>query len=136
MEIAKLLKESFKIENIDRKKVKFSKNSKYISNDQTHYILPELIIVKNKNGAILFNRIVDQLKDLGSWKEKGIDYIEIHSEFPYFILSMNMITCGIRFGLWEDYGNDISRLSNEILLEELQDDYSSFKCDIDRLFVI
>ena len=136
MEIVKLLKEFFKIENIDRKKVRFSKNSKYLSNDQILYILPELIIVKNKNGAILFNRIVDQLKDLGSWKEKGIDYIEDHSEFPYFILSMNMITCGIRFGLWEDYGNDISRLSNEILLEELQNDYISFKYDIERLFGI
>ena len=49
---------------------------------------------------------------------------------------MNMITCGIRFGLWEDYGNDISRLSNEILLEELQNDYISFKYDIERLFGI
>ncbi len=49
---------------------------------------------------------------------------------------MDMITCGIRLGFWEHYGNDISRLSNEILLEELQDDYIAFKNDIERLFRI
>ena len=136
MEIVKLLKEFFEIENIDRKKVKFSKDSIYLNDDQIMYFRPELIIVKNENGKILFNRIVDQLNDLGSWKEKGLDYIEDNSEFPYFILTMDMITCGIRFGLWVDYGNDIPRLSNEILLEELQDDYISFKYDIEHLFGI
>lgn len=134
MEITTLLKAFFKIENIDRKKATFSKNSKYCSNDQILYILPELVIVKTNHGAIVFNKIVDQLKGIGSWKEKGIDCIDLHSEFPRFILSMNMVTCGIRFGFWEDYGNDISRLSNEILIAELQDDFSSFKNDIDRLF--
>ena len=136
MEIVKILKEYFNIENIDRKKVKFSKDSKYFNNDQINYIEPELIIIKNENGKILFNKIVNHLKDFGSSKEKGIEYIEDNAEFPYFVISMDMITCGIRFGFWEDYGNDISRLSNEILLEELQDDYISFKYDIERLFGI
>ena len=49
---------------------------------------------------------------------------------------MDMITCGIRFGLWAHYRNDISSLSNEILLEEQQDDYINFKNDIERLFRI
>ena len=49
---------------------------------------------------------------------------------------MDMISCGIRWGLWEHYGNDISSLSNEILLEELQDDYINFKNDIEHLFGI
>jgi len=76
MEIVKLPKEFFEIENIDRKKVKFSKDSTFLNNDQISYFSPELIIVKNENGKILFNRIVDQLKNvLGSWKEKGIDYM-------------------------------------------------------------
>ena len=137
MEIVKLPKEFFEIENIDRKKVTFSKDSTYLSNDQISYFSPELIIVKNENGKILFNRIVDQLKnDLGSWKEKGMDYIEDNPEFPYFILSMDMITCGTRLGFWEHYGNDISRLSNEILLEDLQDDFIAFKNDIEDLFKI
>ncbi len=137
MEIVKLPKEFFEIENIDRKKVEFSKNSIYRNDDQISYFCPELIIVKNENGKILFNKIVDQLKnDLGSWKEKGMDYIEDNPEFPYFILSMDMITCGIRFGYWAHYGNDISSLSNEILLEEQQDDYINFKNDIERLFGI
>jgi hypothetical protein len=137
MGIVKLPKEFFKIENIDRKKVKFSKNSTYVNNDEISYLLPELIIVKNENGRILFNRIVDQLNELGnSWREKGIGYIKNNSEFPYFILSMDMITCGIRFGYWAYYGNDTSNLSNEILLEEQQDDYSNFKNDIERLFGI
>ena len=47
-----------------------------------------------------------------------------------------MITCGIRFGCWARYGNDISSLSNEILLEEQEDDYINFKNDIERLFGI
>jgi hypothetical protein len=47
-----------------------------------------------------------------------------------------MISCGIRWGLWEYYGNDTSSLSNEILLEELQDDYINFKNDIEHLFGI
>jgi hypothetical protein len=137
MEIVKLLKEFFEIENIDRKKVEFSKNSIYRNDDQISYFRPELIIVKNENGKILFNRIVNQLKnDFGSWKEKGIDYIEGKPEFPYFILTMDMITCGIRFGCWAHYGNDISSLSNEILLEEQKDDYINFKNDIERLFGI
>jgi hypothetical protein len=137
MEIVKLLKEFFEIENIDRKKVKFSKDSIYRNDDQIMYFRPELIIVKNENGKILFNRIVDRLKnDLGSWKEKGINYIEGKPEFPYFILTMDMITCGIRFGCWARYGNDISSLSNEILLEEQEDDYINFKNDIERLFGI
>ena len=58
MEIVKLLKEFFEIENIDRKKVKFSKDSIYRNDDQIMYFRPELIIVKNENGKILFNRIV------------------------------------------------------------------------------
>ena len=36
---------------------------------------------------------------------------------------MDIISCGIRWGLWVHYGNDISRLSNEIILEEMQDDF-------------
>lgn len=137
MGIVKLPKEFFKIENIDRKKVKFSKNSTYLNNDEISYLLPELIIVKNEYGRILFNRIVDQLNDLiNSWREKGIGYIKDNSEFPYFILSMDMITCGIRFGYWAHYGNDTSNLSNEILLGEQQDDYINFKNDIERLFGI
>ena len=137
MEIVKLLKEFFEIENIDRKKVKFSKDSIYRNDDQIMYLRPELIIVKNENGKILFNRIVDRLKnDLRSWKEKGMDYIEDNPEFPYFILTMDMIYCGTRYGYWAHYGNDISRLSNEILLEEQEDDYINFKNDIERLFGI
>ena len=130
-----MLKEFFKIENIDRKKLKFSKNSTYFNNDGIIYLIPELIIVKNENGRILFNIIVEKLKNLdNSWREKGIDYIEKTSGFPYFILSMDMITCGIRFGFWVHYGSDISNLSNEILLEEQQADYINFKNDIECLF--
>jgi hypothetical protein len=137
MEVEKLLKEFFEIENIDRKKVEFSKDSIYRNDDQIMYLGPELIIVKNENGKILFNRIVDRLKnDRLSWKEKGMDYIEDNPEFPYFILTMDMIYCGTRFGCWAHYGNDISRLSNEILLEEQEDDYINFKNDIERLFGI
>ena len=134
METVKLLKALLKIENIDRKKIKFSKNSTYFNNDDIIYLMPELIIVKNENGRILFNKIVERLKNLDGWKEKGLDYIKNSSEFPYFILSMDMITCGIRFGYWVHYGIDISNLSNEILLEEQQDDYNNFKNDIEHMF--
>ena len=134
MEIVKFLKEYLNIENIDVKKGKFSKDSKYLNNDQLDYIEPELIIIKNEKGKILFNKIIDHLKDIGNSKEEGIEYIGDNAEFPYYVISIDMISCGIRWGLWEHYGNDISSLSNEILLEEMQDDYINFKNDIEHMF--
>ena len=134
MEIMKFLKEYLNIENIDVKIGKFSKDSKYLNNDQLDYIEPELIIIKNEKGKILFNKIIDHLKDIGNSKEEGIEYIGDNAEFPYYVISIDMISCGIRWGLWEHYGNDISSLSNEILLEEMQDDYINFKNDIEHMF--
>lgn len=131
-----ILKDYIKIENIDRKMVKFSKDSKYLKNDQIICYEPELIIIKNENGIILFNTIVNHLKDFGTSKEKGIEYIEEDAKFPYYVISMDMITCGIRWGLWEHYGNDISSLSNQILLDEMQDDFVNFKNDIENIFGI
>ena len=85
-------------------------------------------------GEILFNAIVDRLKNLDSWKEKGLDYIEYNVDFPYFILSMDMITCGIRFGYWAHYGNDTLKLYNDISLEDQKDDYDKFITDIKNFF--
>jgi hypothetical protein len=131
-----ILKDYIKIENIDRKMVKFSKDSKYLKNDQIICYEPELIIIKNENGIILFNKIMNYLEDFGNSKEKGLEYIEDNVEFPYYVISMDMISCGIRWGLWEHYGNDISSLSNEILLEEQQDNFINFKSDIEHLLGI
>jgi len=131
MEIKKNLKKYLSINNIDRKKAKFSKGSSY----QFCYD-PELIIIKNLNGQILFNKFAEKLKDLDTFRESGIEYIEDNVDFPYYILQMDLIECGIRYGLWDYYGNNISKLSKEILMEELQDDYFNFKYDIKRLLGI
>lgn len=136
MKFIKFMKEYLKIENIDRKKAGFSMDSKYLKADQIDYIEPELIIIKNEYGKIIFNKIMNQLKDFGGSKEKGIEYIEDNSKFPYYVISMDMISCGMRWGLWEHYGNDLLKLSKEILMEELQDDYISFNNEIERLFDI
>ena len=40
---------------------------------------------------------------------------------------MEMISYGIRWGLCEHYRYDISRLTNELVLEEMKDDYVNFK---------
>ena len=45
-------------------------------------------------------------------------------------------SCQYKESLWEHYGNDISSLSNEILLEEWQDDFIDFENDIDQKFKI
>ena len=136
MEILTILKKCLNIENIDRKRVQFTKHSKYLDDQQVNHVLPELIIIKNEDGKLLLNTIVRHLNDVGSAKEKGMDYMGDNADFPYFIVSTDMITCGVRMGCWEHYGNDLSSLSKEILLDEQQDDYVNFKCEIERLFGI
>lgn len=138
MEITEFVEEHLNIENIDRKKANFSKDSQYtpIPNSIPEYFAPELFIIKNLNGKILFNKLIKKLRDLDTFREKGLKYIDDNVDFPFYILQMDWITCGMRFGLWVYYGNNISKLSKEILTEELQDDFLNFKNDIERLFGI
>ena len=134
MEIKKFLKEHFSIENIDRKLVEFTEGSKYRKSDTFDYHAPELIIIKNKYGKVIFNLIMACLQQYdGGYREKKTNRIEDNAEFPYFIISMDMFASGMRMGHWEHYENDISRLSNEISLDKQQDDFTNFKKDIERM---
>jgi len=135
MKLVKVMKEYFHLENIDRKKVQFSEDSKYVCSDnsQMSCVLPELIIVKNDRGRVLMNAIAQHLNELGSSREDRLEYIDDDVKFPYFIVSMDMIVCGMRTGMWVHYGNDVAGLSSEIALEEQEEDFAGFKDDIKRM---
>ena len=143
MEITKFLNKYLTIENIDRKKATFSQESQFhtpstpVPNSIPDiYYDPELFIIKNLDGKILFNEMIKKLRDLDTYKEEGLEYIDDNVNFPFYILQMDWITCGMRIGLWVYYENDISKLSKEILIEELRDDFLNFKNYIKHLFGI
>ena len=121
------------IENIDRKKAVFTKKSKYLLSDQPDCLPPDLFIIKNEQGKLLFNTIMKHLMESGASKEKGIDYIKDNAEFPYYVLAMDVVSCGIRWGYWERNAGSLEDLSNEILIDELQDDFINFENDIKNL---
>ena len=141
MEIKQFLEKYLTIENIDRKKAKYSKGSKYLSpNAQISNSIPdlfydpELFIIKNLNGKILFNEFIKKLRTLDTFKEEGLEYLEDNVDFPFYILQMDWITCGMRLGLWVYYKSDFPKLSKDISIEELHDDFLNFKNDIEQLF--
>ncbi len=134
MDIVKFINENLHEDNIDRKMVEFSENSQFCYNKQSHFYQPEIIIVKNENGKMLFNHLMNLLSDKGGYKEKGIECIEDNIQYPYYVLSMDEISCGMRWGLWLHYGNDYSALSKEILIEEMTNDFDNFAIDIRNLF--
>jgi hypothetical protein len=135
METGITAEDCLNIENIDRKKVNFTAGSIYLKDKQTPCYLPELIIIKNEKGKILFNKIAHRLKKAGAAKEKNIELIEGRIEFPYYVLSMDVISCGLRWGRWEHYGNNSSALAEEIELDNMMDDFISFKDEIECLLI-
>ena len=113
---------------IDRKRASLSKTTKYVSTEYEIYSSPEIIVIKNNYGKILFNEYIKFL----DYKEKEIETIKQIS-YPYYILSLDWITAGCRFGRWE-YFQKIDELSKEVNLETMTDDYEEFKDEILRGF--
>lgn len=123
-EYPKILNMYLNNECIDRKKVSLSKTTKYIPTYYEFYLNAEIIIIKNNKGRILFNEFTKFL----DYKEKGIHTLKQIS-YPYYILSLDWITAGCRFGHWE-YFQNIDDLSKEVDLETMMDDYKEFKNEI------
>ena len=136
IDIAKFINENLHKDNIDRKMVEFSENSQFCNDKNSLYYKPEIIIVKNENGKMLFNSLMNLLNNKGRHKENGLKCIEDNIQYPYYVLSMDEISCGIRWGLWLHYGNDYSALSKEILIEEMTNDFDNFVNDIKNLFQV
>lgn len=113
---------------IDRKKASLSETTKYVSTEYEIYTGAKIIIIKNNNGRILFNEYVKFL----DYKEKGIGTLKQIS-YPYYLLSLDWITAGCRFGSWE-YFQNINDLSKEIDLESMTDDYKELKNEMLRGF--
>lgn len=121
MENTKL--ESFlEIENIDRKCAEFKSTTSYHSTLDDIYSDPEVIIIKNDHGRVVFNALVK----LFDYKEKGVVPITQDINYPYYILTCDWITAGCRFGMWR-YFEDIESLQKEVDIDSLQDDFDNFR---------
>lgn len=110
------------IKNIDSKKVIFKeRRDRFISNSQDIFSNPELIVIKNDAGKYVFNRLAAYLKH--DYKEKGIRIIG-DVKYPYYVLTMDWITCGCRFGIWEYY----DAIPDELVdIKKMEDDFENFK---------
>lgn len=110
------------IKNIDSKKITFKeRRDRFISNSQDIFFSPELIVIKNDAGKYVFNRLAAYLKT--DYKEKGIRIIS-DVKYPYYVLTMDWITCGCRFGIWEYY-DDIP--DDLVDIKKMEDDFENFK---------
>ncbi len=58
---------------------------------------PQLIIIKNETELAVFNKMVPSIAD--DYRE-NISELENLDQFPIYIVEMDMITCGIRYGEW------------------------------------
>jgi len=117
------------IKNIDRKKITFKEGQdRFISNSQDIFCSPELIIIKNDIGKYVFNKLATCLR---GYKEKGIGIIG-DVTYPYYVLTMDWITCGCHFGIWEYY-DDIP--DDLVDIEKMEDDFESFRQRLETLLL-
>ncbi len=115
--------------NIDRKKITFKERQKrFISNSHNIFYDPELIIIKNDSGKYVFNQLAAYL--CGDYKEKGIRRIG-GVTYPYYVLTLSLITCGCHFGMWEYYEN----IPDDFVdIETMEDDFENFRQRLETLF--
>ena len=112
-----------KYENIDRKKVDFQIKTRFVSNDRELFVDPEVIIIKNESGKRLFDCLVEKLKL--NYREKEITLLK-NIKYPYYILTMDWITCGCRFGNW-GYYQKLEDMDKEIDTNNMRDDFNDFE---------
>jgi hypothetical protein len=115
--------------NIDCKKVRFAMDSPLVGSMEGSCFDPELIIIKNNEGRKIFNKIAKSF----DWREKGIRSLPESTQYPCYILSMEVIAAGIRFGDWRMYEN-LEELAIDIDLDTATDDFKRFKQDVLLIF--
>jgi len=116
--------------NIDRKKPTFKEErDKFVSNPLDIYCCPEIIIIKNDLGKSLFNELVTSL--LGDYKEKGLRLVG-DVTYPYYVLTLDWITSGCHFGVWEYYDHFPNDLFD---IEMMEDDFDTFRLWLETIIV-
>ncbi len=61
------------------------------------FINPHLIIIKDETELATFNKMAPGITE--DWRE-NISELENLNQFPIYIVEMEMITCGIKYGEW------------------------------------
>jgi hypothetical protein len=115
------------VNNIDRKKAVFRAETRYASDENNIYSSPEVVIVKNDAGRILFNELARRL-DYG---EKDAQPIRNGASLPVYMLRVSLITAGCHFGLWAQFPS-LEELAKEVILNEMKDDFASFAEELRR----
>ena len=116
-------------DSIDCKKVQFKNESPLISSMEGSCLDPQLIIIKNNEGRQVFNKMVESF----NWREKGIRFLSEYTEYPCYILTMDVIAAGCRFGEWRLYENS-EELAIDIDLDTATDDFERFEQDVLLIF--
>lgn len=76
------------------------------------YMDPELIILRNDDDRVRFNRMAE----IKNYREMLTPLGEV--AYPYYVLTMDLITCRRRFGVWEYY-KDLLELSRVVEIKGL-----------------
>jgi hypothetical protein len=117
--------------NIDRNKTTLKEGrDRFVSNSLDTYCCPEIIIIKNEIGKDLFNMLATTL--LGDYKEKGLRIIG-DVTYPYYVLTMDWITSGCHFGVWEYFDHIPDDL---IDTEKMESDFEGFRLWLQTLFIV
>ena len=117
--------ELIKAENIDNKKSSFLTCSKFQSNEHELFVSPEVIILYNHLGKMVFNEFIKY----SDYKEKGAKAIKSILDYPYYILTCSWISAGCHFGIWE-YFDDVDKLSKQIDIQNMEDNFDNFKSEL------
>ncbi|HSH70832.1 MAG TPA: hypothetical protein VK997_12985 [Deferrisomatales bacterium] len=119
------LRQLIAAENIDRKLLAgFTRDTKYHAQGEI-YFSPEVVIIKNKEGRRVFNAWMSS----GDFREKGVRQIGDDITYPYYVLSMDWIAAGCRFGIWEHYQSR-EQLGRQVLLDDMVDDFERLADDL------
>ena len=90
--------------------VTFKGGKKSIGNMEQILIDPQLIIIKNETELAVYNKMANHIAN--DWRE-NISELEDPGQYPIYIVEMDMITCGIRYGEWRVF-YDIEKLQEFI----------------------
>ncbi|MDH5407696.1 MAG: hypothetical protein OEY00_03695 [Gammaproteobacteria bacterium] len=110
------------IDNLDRLSCGFQNVGEFVSTADDIYSEPEIIVIKNEQGRMVFNQMVK----LFDYKEKGAIALGDDISFPYYVITCDHITAGCRFGVWR-YAGNIDSLSESIDTKHMTSDFDNFK---------